>query len=121
MNKTTAMPMTIAVNTKACGTGSTATDKKLLMSAALGLSVVKMGGATGKMYLKPIIVAKMLPASPNIVKAMIFLMRCRLYSIPYKAMDKVVIEDRMMYVAKKVSMSGIFLILQDFLENVFRK
>jgi len=96
MKRITAIPMTIAVSTKACGTGSTATERKLLMSAGLGVSVVNIGGATGKMYLKPIIVAKMLPASPKIVKAMIFLIRCRLYRIPYSEIASVVIEESIM-------------------------
>ena len=93
MKRITAMPMTIAVSTKACGTGSTTTDRKLLMSAGLGVSVVRIGGATGKMYLKPTIVAKMLPASPNMVRAIIFLIRCRLYRIPYSEIASVVIEE----------------------------
>lgn len=41
--------------------------------------------------------------------------------MPYKEMLKVVTEASMMYVAKKVSMSGILLTLQDFLEKVLRK
>jgi hypothetical protein len=38
----------------------------------------------------------MLPASPNMVKAMIFLIRCRLYRIPYNEIASVVIEESIM-------------------------